>query len=87
MSISSAKWRRIGAAAPASAPSTPSTPSEPSPAAVPQEPSPAPAVDHPAAPVKPRLTEAAVSDLFMKDPVFGKVLGTFGGEVRKVIPE
>ncbi len=68
-------------------PSTPSTPSEPSPAAVPQEPSPAPAEDHPAAPVKPRLTEAAVSDLFMKDPVFGKVLGTFGGEVRKVIPE
>ncbi len=45
------------------------------------------AEDDPAPPGKPHSTETETVELFMKHPVFDKLLGTFGGEIRKVTPE
>jgi DNA polymerase-3 subunit gamma/tau len=49
----------------------------------------APAVAAPDQPSNalPRRSESDTVDLFMKNPLFDKVLGTFGGEIRKVVPE
>jgi DNA polymerase-3 subunit gamma/tau len=74
-----------GAASPS--PAAPATPVSTPPAAASPAPSPAPAEDDPGPRAAPRRTEAETVDLFMKDPLFNKVLGTFGGDIRKVTPE
>jgi hypothetical protein len=68
-------------------PAAPATPVSTPPAAASPAPSPAPAEDDPAPRAAPQRTEAETVDLFMKDPLFNKVLGTFGGDIRKVTPE